>query len=133
MSANLDLVRSLFALWERGDFSSTDWADPEIEYVVADGPAPGTWMGLAGMAECWRDILSAWDDLRTEVNEYRELDDGRVLALTHRRGRGKTSGLEIGQMRTGGAHLLTVRNSKVTRYVFYWEGERALADLSLGL
>jgi hypothetical protein len=33
MSANLGLVRSLFEAWERGDYSSTGWADPQIEFV----------------------------------------------------------------------------------------------------
>ena len=59
-SPNVALVRSIFADWERGDFSSTDWAHPEIEYVFTDGPAPGTWTGLAGMEEASRDWVSAW-------------------------------------------------------------------------
>ena len=46
-------------------------------------------------------------------------------------GRGKTSGLAVEQVRAKGAHLLHVRGSKVVRLVFYWDRERALADLGL--
>src|SRR5207249_875621 len=83
-SANLDLVRSIFAAVERGDVSSAEWAHPEIEYVIADGPSPGTWTGLAGMAEGTRDYLGSWEDFRAEVDAYRQLDDDRVLVLTRR-------------------------------------------------
>jgi hypothetical protein len=42
---------------ERGNFSSAEWAHPKIEYVQADRPEPGTWCGLAGMAEAARAYL----------------------------------------------------------------------------
>jgi len=128
MSENLDLVRSIHAAHERGDYSSDEWAHPEIEYVWADGPSPGTWTGLAGMAETWRDYLSTWEEYSTVVDEYRELDDERVLVLYTFSGRGKASGLE---MRGKLAGLWHVREGKVVKFVRYWDRDRALADLGL--
>ena len=132
MSENVDLVRSIFAAWERGDFSSVAWAGPNIQYMLVGGPEPDSWTGLSGMVASWRDWLSTWEDVIFEAEEYRELDDGRVLVLVHvTGGRGKTSGLELREVRTEGASLFEVHNGKVTRFVNYWERDRALADLGL--
>src|SRR5437588_2649805 len=129
MSENLDLVRSIYADLERGDFSRADWADPDIEYVRVDGPEPGAWSGLAAMAAVWREVLSAWEDFRVELDDYREVDNERILALLRFSGRGKTSGIEAGQMRGKGATLLHVSEGKVTRMVHYWDRHLALAGL----
>jgi|SRR5271166_858107 len=131
MSENLDLVRSIYAAWGRGDYSSTEWAHPEIEWVIADGPSPGSWIGAGGMAEAWRDWLSAWEAYRAEVDEYCELEDGRILVLTRRSGHGKTSGLDLSKVMSQGASVVWVRNGRVTRLVNYWDRDRALADLGI--
>jgi len=83
------------------------------------------------MAEGWRNFLSAWEDVRFGADEYRELDGERVLVLTHATGRGRTSGLDVGKLRTRGANLFHIRDGKVTRHVAYLQRDLALADLGL--
>jgi ketosteroid isomerase-like protein len=65
------------------------------------------------------------------VDEYRELDDERVLVLQPFSGRGRASELELGEMRTKAATVYHVREGKVTRIVVYLDCEHALADLGL--
>jgi ketosteroid isomerase-like protein len=131
MSENLDLVRSVLAEWERGDLGSASWAHPDIEYVIADGPEPGSWRGLVGLAERARANVEPWERLRFELEEYRELDGERVLVLHNYRGRGKTSGVDLESVRAAGAQLFHVRAGKVIQLVHYWSRERALSDVGL--
>jgi len=131
-SANVELLRSIFDDWQRGDFSSTAWANPEIEFVFADGPSPGSWNGLAEMGDAWRDFLGSWERLRAVPGEYRELDGERVLVFIENTGRGKISGLELGEMRSKSANLFEIRDGKVKRLVAYWDRERALEDIGVG-
>jgi ketosteroid isomerase-like protein len=128
VSANLDLVRSIYADWERGDFSRADWADPEIEFVLGDGPDPGTHVGLQAMAERWREQLTPWKDLNVDVDDYRDLDEERVLVCGRMTGRGKSGGVLT---ETSFINVLHVRKRRVTRLVLYWDRDRALADLGL--
>ncbi len=128
---NVELVRSIYAAWERGDFSAADWAHPEIEYVGVDGPDPGVVSGKAGMAEGFREWLSTWEEFRLEADEYRALDTERVLVLDSLSGRGKTSGLDLGQIQSEGAWLFHVCDGKVTRMVRYLDRGRALEAVGL--
>src|SRR6516165_10881837 len=128
MSENLNLVRSIFAAWERGDYSSADWADPEIEYAIVGIGAllDGTWKGPRGMAERARATIEVGEDYRLEGERYRELDGERVLVLDRRSGRGKGSGIEFVDstlLPSAGAHLFNVRDGKITKLAVY--GTRA--------
>jgi ketosteroid isomerase-like protein len=131
-SANLDLVRSILAGWERGDFTRPlHWAAPEIEIVVMDGPAPGSSSGVEEMRSLWREYVGAWENYHYVVDEVRQLDAERVLVIFHRRGRGKTSGLELADLQAKGANVFEVRGGKVTRLLRWWDSQRALADVGL--
>jgi hypothetical protein len=131
MSENLGLVRSIFADWECGEYRSIGWAHPEIENEIVGGPSPGSWTGLAGMAEGWRDFLTAWENVRFGADEYRELDGERVLVLTHASGQGRTSGLEVEHLQSKGANLFHIQDGKVIRHLAYLQRDLAFADLGL--
>jgi hypothetical protein len=83
------------------------------------------------MAEAYREFLSAWDDVRTDVEEYMDVDSERVLVLTHTNGRGKTSRVELGPISANTAILFHFGRGKVTRLILYWERTHAFADLGL--
>ena len=129
MSANLDLVRSIFAEWERGDFSHSDWAHSDIEFIRKVDLDPERAEGIAGMAQMMRRYLAGWDEFRTgKVDEYREVDHSRVLVTGRMSGRGKASGAEVER------EFVTVfelREGRVARLTVYPDRDRALADLGL--
>src|ERR1700682_3020163 len=109
---NVDLVRSICAAHERGDYSSAEWAEPDIEYEIVGGLSPGTWKGRAAMASAVGELFSVWEGHRTVIEEIRALDSERVLMLGHTTGRGKTSGLELDQTQRRVAALFQVRDGK---------------------
>lgn len=130
-SENVELVRSIYAAWERGDYSSAEWAHPDIECVFVDGPSPGRFRGLTGLAQGWRDWLSAWDQWRLRAEDVRELDAERVLVLVHVTGRGRKSGLDVSEMHNEVTTIFHIRDGKVAKLLRYFDRERAFADAGL--
>jgi len=131
VSENLDLVRSIYADWERGDFSRIGWVDSETEWFEIGGPEPLRGKGMASFSAFWRGFLAAWSDYCVVADEYRVVDGERVLVLLTRRGRGNASGVEAEQGGTKGANVFDVCDGKVNRLLLYWDRDRALADLGL--
>ena len=129
MSVELDVVRSIYEDWERGDFGSLEWAHPDIELVAIGGPDPGRRIGATAVRQAWRDFLSAWRDYRVFAEDYRELGDGRVLVFNRLSGHGKSSGLDVARTATPGGNLFEFDAGKVRKLLLYWDRDRALADL----
>jgi ketosteroid isomerase-like protein len=128
---NVQLVRSISAAHERGDYGSAEWAHPDVEYVIVGGPTPGSWRGRAAMAKAAGELFGAWNDHYTVAEEFRELDSERVLVLAHGSGCGKASGVELEAAQWQLAALYQVRDGRVIRHVVYLDREDVFADLGL--
>jgi ketosteroid isomerase-like protein len=122
---NLDLVRRIYLEWELGDFSSNDWADPEIEYEIPELSAE-VHHGIEEMKRAWLNWAGEWEDLSIRPTGIRELADGRILTTHSFHGKGRTSGVPVDEL--PGAGIWTFRDGKVVRYQGYTEVERAFAD-----
>ena len=96
-SGNTEVVRRLFAYWERGEWqASADLFDPFFEAVFSARafPDPGTYRGARRTLDAWRRWLEAWEEFGLELEDV--VDAGRrVVALNRLRGRGKASGVAV--------------------------------------
>ena len=127
-SSNLELVRSIYQDWERGEFGSAQWADPKIEMLSISFQHPGSATGFEQIERFWSDRETALTDFRVRAEDVRELDQERVLALAEWSARGKASGIAITHE---GAHVFEIREGRVVKVVFYEERARAFDELGL--
>jgi ketosteroid isomerase-like protein len=125
MSENVEIVKRIFDAWGRGDFTSTDWADPEIEFTIP-GPDVDVHRGVEAMGRAWRDWLGVFHEVSIVGQEFRAVGDKVVVSQVFR-GKGKGSGVPIDEL-PGGA-VLTLRDGKVTRFEGHTTFEGALASL----
>jgi len=125
---NVEIVREIHRAWERGDFSSTDWADPAIEFHIRSGPDDAIHHGIEAMGRAWREWLGAWEDFQMETPELIDLGDD-VLVLDKFGGRGKKSGVSIEGLPA--AALFSLRAGRVVRLGTFTDQAEALKAVGL--
>jgi ketosteroid isomerase-like protein len=123
---NAEIVRGIYRAWERGDFSSIDWADPEIEFDIP-GPSE-TANGISEMSRVWGGFLEAYSDLRLQATEYFERGDVVVTRQLFQ-GKGRASGIPVDDIM--GGCTFTLRDGKVVRFQGYTNLDDALADAGI--
>jgi ketosteroid isomerase-like protein len=83
------------------------------------------------MAKAACGIFDVWEDYRAEVEEIRESDETRVLVVHRRRGRGKSSGIDLDALQSKGATVFKICDGRVMRLTAYFDQAHALAHLGL--
>jgi ketosteroid isomerase-like protein len=106
---------------------------PEFEFVVGitteENPAfRGSGGGLAELADMWREWIEPWEVYWTEVEDFIDAGDDRVLVLIRDHGRLPGSDAEVDVV---AASVWTLRDGKIARIEFYANREQALKSVGL--
>lgn len=131
MSAeNVEIVRAVFAEWERGNFAATGLApDVRITWLASafGGGQRETTIGLEEAADFMREFFSSFQDVRLVAEEVVDADD-KVVVVAVWRGEGKTSGA-LTEWRHGGVY--EIRDSQVASITTYTDPSTAFEAAGL--
>ena len=127
---DIETVRRMLEAYAHGDVEEMlGFLDPEGELhsAIIGGAEARVFRGHDGFRQWYAEITESFEELRTELTEYRDLGD-RVLAFGRTFARGRGSGVEIDSP-TG--WLFTVRRGKVLRAEGFLSRDGALAAAGL--
>ena len=125
---NVDFVRSIYAASERGDFSSVEWAHPEIRIDMSRQVFnPATYQGHAGLHNMHRQAREVWDEFRIIPERFIDAGD-HVVVMDFVSGRGRGSGVEV---KTRSATVWTVREGRIILMAVYYDPQDALKAVGL--
>ena len=132
---NVELVRALTEAWQRGDQEQTfdfvaedvEWDATGVRELIPD--IAGTYHGHDGIRAYWRRWLSAWRDLRFEIQDVLDAGDDVVLLVRNQRQWGRHSGIAT-EMPAYGI-VFTIRDGKVVRWRVFPDQQAALEAAGL--
>ena len=128
---NLEVVRTGWKLWQRGDVSGLfDLWDTNIVWDMRnfrDWPE-SAYEGPDGVSRFLTEWLEVWGEIEVAVDQMLLAPDGRVVTLARQQAKGTGSGLG---MEMEWVQIATVRNGKVTRIANYSDRSEALEAVGL--
>ena len=128
---NVEKAREFIAAYNRRDFdAAVESFDPEIEWVLPERQSSDSCRGPDEVKRFWKGLDETFDELKLLPQEFVDAGDRVATRLRHY-GRGKRSGVELGEVGAKGAHIFHVRDRKVVKRVFYMDRDRALGDIGL--
>jgi ketosteroid isomerase-like protein len=143
---NVDLVKSVhppsgtdLSRWFAADAESSGRLRRLASLLSADFEAVGGDLkgdaalgpgghGLEGLLAAWREWLSPWETYWTEVEEFIDAGEDRVVVLVRDHGRLRGSDSEI---ENRGGSVWTLRNGKIARIDFHIDRGGALKAVGL--
>ena len=90
---------------------------------MPEWPIQGPYHGHEGLRRWWRDVGDVFSDLRFEVEDVFDLDDGRVLTVQRATGTAVHTGLP---QELQWASLLSFRGGKIVHAQGYFSRQQAL-------
>ena len=128
---NVELVRDLYDLWNRGDIdAATDLFDPEVVWHgYTHLPDSGRRDGVEAVRSWVTDFAEAWGEISVSIQRLVEVGDDVVLALVRMSGRGRDSGVAVSSGVDG--HLWTIRGGRIVAVRMYQGSQAALEAAGL--
>jgi ketosteroid isomerase-like protein len=123
---NVAAVQSIFDRWQAGDLA-LDAFDGEVEWDASHMPDGETYRGQEGVSHYLRRFVGTWDSYELILERLIDAGDD-VVAFTKERGRGRGSGVLIGQE---GAMLFSLRNGAVLHWKGFFKRDEALQAVGL--
>jgi ketosteroid isomerase-like protein len=126
---NMEVVRKLFASWNREDFDEA-WSlcDTDLEIDRSRSLVDArVYRGTEDVRQFWDEWRSTWATARWEIDELIDTGDD-VVVLGRFYGRGAESGATV---EANVSQLMTVRNGKLVRGVLFQSRTDALEAAGL--
>jgi ketosteroid isomerase-like protein len=126
---NVEIVRRVYAEWERGNFWTPQFFDPSVHVrwanpIFARGAET---QGIEALTRAVQGFLDAYEDMTATAERLIDTAD-QVVAVEVWRGRGRASGIE---MEEPAGSVWTMSGGKATHVVFYGEVSEALEAAGL--